>query len=87
MMNLKPVFDPKTLSHSKVYLIDCTQYRYVRTEGSGKHIKYVFAPLPNQRKSSEISLNSTKLGIRCQEVVGMNYEQQKEQIVVQIGLL
>ncbi|MBE9210601.1 hypothetical protein IQ244_29685 [Nostoc sp. LEGE 06077] len=86
-MKLNPVFEPKILSQSKVYLIDCVQYRYVRTEGSGKNSKYVFAPLPKQRKSSEISLNSTKLGIRCQEVEGMTYEQPNEQIVVQIGLL
>ncbi|MCC5639826.1 hypothetical protein LC593_29170 [Nostoc sp. CHAB 5844] len=86
-MNLKPVFDPKNLSTSKIYLIDCVQYRYVRTEGSGKNSKYVFAPLPNQRSSSEISFNSTKLAIRCQEVVGMNYEPPQEQFVVQMGLL
>jgi hypothetical protein len=86
-MSLKAVFEPKTLSTSKVYLIDCTQFRYVRSEGSDKHIKYVFAPLPNQRKSSEISLNSTKLGIRCQEVEGIVYQPPKEQFVVQMGLL
>ncbi|BBD63332.1 hypothetical protein NIES2109_61820 (plasmid) [Nostoc sp. HK-01] len=86
-MKLNPVFEPKTLNHSKVYLIDGTQYRYVRTESSGKSIKYVFSPLPNQRKSSEISLNSTKLGIKCQEIEGMTYEPPKEQIVVQMGLL
>ncbi|MBD2480346.1 MULTISPECIES: hypothetical protein [Nostocaceae] len=86
-MELKPVFDPKTLNQSKIYLIDCVQYRYVRTDGSGKNSKYVFAPLPNQRKSSEISLNSTKLGIRCQEVEGITYEPPKEQNVVQMGLL
>lgn len=86
-MKLKPVFEPKTLSQLKMYLIDCVQYRYVRTEGSGKNSKYVFSPLPNQRKSSEISLNSTKLGIKCQEVEGMTYEPPKEQFVVQMGLL
>ncbi|MBU7586200.1 MAG: hypothetical protein KAF91_25600 [Nostoc sp. TH1S01] len=86
-MKLNPVFEPKTLSQSKVYLIDGTQYRYVRTDGNGKSIKYVFSPLPNQRKTSELSLNSTKLGIKCQEVEGMTYEPPKEQFVVQIGLL
>ncbi|MBD2496759.1 hypothetical protein [Nostoc sp. FACHB-280] len=86
-MELKPVFDPKTLNQSKIYLIDCVQYRYVRTDGSGKNSKYVFAPLPNQRKTSEIFLNSTKLWIRCQEVEGMTCEPLKEQTVVQMGLL
>ncbi|WP_313931989.1 MULTISPECIES: hypothetical protein [Nostoc] len=86
-MKLNPVFEPKTLNYSKVYLIDGTQYRYVRTEGSGKHIKYVFSPLPNHRKTSEVSLNSTKLGIRCQEIEGIVYQPPKEQTVVQMGLL
>jgi len=86
-MKLKPVFEPKTLSQSRVYLIDGTQYRYLRTEGGGKHIKYVFSPLPNQRKTSEVSLNSIKLTIRCQEVEGMTYQPLKEQNVVQMGLL
>ncbi|BBD63121.1 hypothetical protein NIES2109_59710 (plasmid) [Nostoc sp. HK-01] len=86
-MKLNPVFDPKTLNTSKIYLIDCVQYRYVRTEGSGKNSKYIFAPLPNQRKSSEISLNFTKLGIKCQEVEGIVYQPPKEQFVVQMGLL
>ncbi|MBD2471428.1 hypothetical protein [Nostoc sp. FACHB-145] len=87
MMNLKPVFDPKTLSTSKIYLIDCVQYRYVRTDGSGKNSRYVFAPLPNQRKTSDISLNSTKLGIKCQVIEGIVYQPPKEQNVVQMGLL
>ncbi|MBD2451854.1 hypothetical protein H6G76_32990 [Nostoc sp. FACHB-152] len=86
-MKLNPVFETKTLSQSKVYLIDGTQYRYVQTESSGKNSKYVFAPLPNQRKTSEIFLNSTKLGIKCQEIEGQTYEPPKEQTVVQMGLL
>ncbi|RCJ32456.1 hypothetical protein A6770_18755 [Nostoc minutum NIES-26] len=64
-MKLNPVYEPKTLNPSKVYLIDSTQYRYLRIEGTGKHIKYVFSPLPNQRKTSDISLNNTKLTIKC----------------------
>jgi len=86
-MKLKPVFEPKTLNQSKVYLIDGTQYRYVRSDGSGKSIKYVFSPLTNQRKTSEISLNSIKLGIKCQEVEGLTCEPPKQEIVVQMGLL
>ncbi|RCJ40072.1 hypothetical protein A6770_38410 [Nostoc minutum NIES-26] len=86
-MKLNPVFEPKILSQSKVYLIDCVQYRFVRTEGSGKNIKYIFQPLPNQRKISEISLNSTKLAIRCQEVEGMVCEPPKNQSVVQMEFL
>ncbi|MCC5640995.1 hypothetical protein LC593_35240 [Nostoc sp. CHAB 5844] len=86
-MKLNPVYDSKNLSTSKVYLIDCVQYRYVRIEGNGKNIRYVFQPLPNQRKTSELSLNNTKLSIRCQEVQGMVYQQPKEQNVVQMGLL
>ncbi|MBD2468803.1 hypothetical protein [Nostoc sp. FACHB-145] len=86
-MKLNSVFDPKTLNQSKVYLIDGTQYRYVRTDGSGQNSKYVFSPLPNQRKSSEISFNSTKLGIKCQEVEGIVYQPPKEQTVMQMGLL
>lgn len=86
-MKLNPVFDSKTLSNSKVYVIEGTRYRYVRTDGSAKNIKYVFSPLPNQRKTSEISLNSTKLGIKCQEIEGQTYESPKEQTVVQMGLL
>ncbi|WP_414569389.1 hypothetical protein [Nostoc sp. CCY 9925] len=86
-MELNPVYDPKTLTQSKVNMIEGTRYRYVRSDGSGKNIKYVFSPLPNQRKTSEISFNSTKLGIRCQEIKGITYEPPKEQTVVQMGLL
>ncbi|WP_414573247.1 hypothetical protein [Nostoc sp. CCY 9925] len=86
-MKLDPVYDPKTLTQSKVYMVEGTRYRYVRIDGSGKNIKYVFSPLPNQRKTKEISLNETRLSIRCQEVQGMTYEASKEQTVVQMGLL
>ncbi|MBC1238639.1 MULTISPECIES: hypothetical protein [Nostoc] len=86
-MKLNPVFEPNTLNTSKVYMIEGTQYRYVQAHSSGKNIKYVFSPLPNQRKTSEISLNSTKLTIKCQEVKGMTYQPTKEQNVVQMGLL
>lgn len=86
-MKLNYVFDGASLKQSKVYLIDCVQYRYVRTDGSGKNSKYIFQPLPNQRKTSEISLNSTKLGIKCQVIEGMIYQPPKEQCVVQMGLL
>jgi hypothetical protein len=86
-MNLKPVYEPKTLAQSKVYLIDSVRYRFIRQEGSEKHIKYVFSPLPNQRKTSEISLNQTKLIIRCQEIEGMVYQPTLNQFVVQMGLL
>jgi hypothetical protein len=86
-MKLNPVYDPKTLNQSKVYMIEGTRYRYVRSDGSVKNMKYVFSPLPNQRKTKEISLNETRLSIRCQEVQGMTYEPQNEQFVVQMGLL
>lgn len=86
-MELNPVYDPKTLNQSKVYMIEGTRYRYLRTDGNVKNIKYVFLPLPNQKKTKEISLNETRLSIRCLEVQGVTYEPPKEQAVVQMGLL
>ncbi|MBD2683580.1 MULTISPECIES: hypothetical protein [Nostoc] len=86
-MELNPVYDPKTLNQSKVYMIEGTRYKYLRIDGSRKNIKYVFSPLPNQRKTKEISLNETRLSIRCLEVQGVTYEPPKEQTVVQMGLL
>ncbi|RCJ18451.1 hypothetical protein A6770_32965 [Nostoc minutum NIES-26] len=86
-MKLNPVYDPKTLNQSKVYMIEGTRYRYVRTEGNGKNAKYVFSPLPNQRKTSNISLNNTKLSIKCQSVEGMTCQPPKNQNVIQMGFL
>ncbi|MFN6569854.1 hypothetical protein [Dendronalium sp. ChiSLP03b] len=86
-MKLNPVYEPRTLNQSQVYMIEGTQYRYLRTEGNGQNAKYVFLPLPNQRKISEISLNSTKLAIKCQSVEGMTCQPPKNQNVVQMGFL
>lgn len=70
-MNTTPVHDPRTLSPHAVYSIAGCFYRYLRTEGTDTHPKYLFEPLPAQRKIAVLPLNRQTLIIRCQVVEGM----------------
>ncbi|WGV29147.1 hypothetical protein [Halotia branconii] len=72
-MKLSPVYDPKSLSSSKVYRIDGAFYQYLRQSGSSAHPQYVFGylPAPGHKTKSDLLLNRNKLISRCEEVVGM----------------
>ncbi len=72
-MKLSPVSNPASLSRKKVYQIEGTSYQFVQKTGDGKNIKYIFSPLPQQRRKNQLILNQTKLILRCAEVEGMIY--------------
>lgn len=69
-MRLSAVRDSRTLSKEAVYQIDGCLYRYLYTDGTDKHLKHHFEPLPAQRKTAKITLNRQTLLIRCQIVEG-----------------
>ncbi len=70
-MKLSPVYNPASLSTNKVYQIDGASYQFVQKTGEGKNIKYIFSPLPKQRRTTEVVLNQNKLILYCVEVEGM----------------
>jgi hypothetical protein len=72
-MKLSPVYDPKSLSSSKVYRIEGAFYQYLHSSNSSTHPQYIFShlPTPGHRKKADLVLNRNKLINRCEEVVGV----------------
>ncbi|OKH56258.1 hypothetical protein NIES2101_00290 [Calothrix sp. HK-06] len=60
--------EPSNLTNSKVYLIDGVLYRYIYKTDSINNPKFVFRPLPGQRKRCDLKLNSTQIYIKVFEV-------------------
>ena len=69
-MDITPVCDTRTLSLNAVYSIDGYLYRYLGVEGTNPHQKYLFEPLPAQRRTAVLTLNRNALLLRCSVVQG-----------------
>lgn len=78
MKQLKSIYDPSELSTHKVYKIKNTLCRYVGKDVWAKiHCdKYVFSPLPGQRRKNDIKLTRNKVRGVVLEVPGMHASKQ-----------
>ncbi|MBW4571687.1 MAG: hypothetical protein KME31_27810 [Tolypothrix carrinoi HA7290-LM1] len=56
------------LSQSQTYSIDGTLYQYMHHTDSIQHRQYLFRPLPRQRKTADIQLNTSKVLLMVYEV-------------------